>query len=248
MKLQFVLPFQTGKIFALLLTLFLELAFLSATWAAPVRETTPMPVADLKALEGSYQLTADKKLFIRITAQGDKLTLKESWTNKEISFNQKAELSFVATDNPDFTLDFTRDKTGAVNQVTAFKRDVWVKVKPGKEPVQPSPAAAAKSARTYETIFTAFQAAINSNADDKIRSFIQTYMDESVVTAYTMDNLIEQAKSLYQNMGEIQLDNTKPINTETGTATFKGKSQGNQFWMTFTLNPTGKITRFEMKE
>jgi hypothetical protein len=248
MQLNIALPFRSRKISASLLTLLLALTIFSSAWAAPVRETTPLPAADLKALEGSYQLTANKNLFIRITAQGEKLTLKESWTNKEITFNQKSELNFVATDNPDFTLDFVRDKTGAVNQVTAFKRDVWVRVKPGLEPAKPSPAAAAKLAKTYETIFTDFQAAINSNADEKIRSFVRTHMDESVVAHFTMDNLIEQAKSLYQNMGEIQLDTTKPINTETGTATFKGKSQGNLFWMVFTLNPAGKITYFEMKE
>ena len=248
MKFNLLLPFRNKKITTGLLAILLTLTVIPNLFAVPTWETTASPAADLKNLEGAYQLLGNKDLFIQITAQGDKIILKESWTNKEITFTQKSELNFAAAADPNFTLDFARDKTGAVNQVTAFKRDIWLKVKAPATPAKLSPAEAEKLGRTYKNLFTAFEEAINANATDKIQSFLQTYMDESVIAALTLDNLVARAKNLYQETGGIQLDTTKPINPETGTATFKGKSQGNLFQMSFSLSPAGKITNFGMKE
>ncbi|PSR56502.1 hypothetical protein AHMF7605_24900 [Adhaeribacter arboris] len=205
-------------------------------------------ILDLKIFEGSYQMLGNQNAFIKISAYGDQLTLKESWSNNEISFKQKTELSFVAVDHPDFTLDFTRDQNGAITQVVAFKRDVWIKVKPQATSAKLSPVETKKLMNAYQIIFTAFEEAINSNADEKIQGFLKTHMDESALAALTSENLIMRAKELYQNTGGIERVTQTPIDPLTGTATFKDKKQGNLFQMSFSLNSAGKIMNFGMKE
>lgn len=93
------------------------------------------------------------------------------WSNNEISFAQKTDLSFVSPDHPDFTLDFAQDKSRAITQVVAFKRDVWVKVKPKEAQVKLSLAKTEKLSKTYQIVFNAFQKAINSYSDEKYKAF-----------------------------------------------------------------------------
>lgn len=208
----------------------------------------PQAAADLQQFAGTYHLLGNQHLALEISPAGDGLTLKERWSNREISFRQKAALNFIATDHPDFTLDFARDKSGAIHLVTAFKKDLWVRANPNTAGNKPSASEAARLNQAYQKIFPDFQEAINANDTGKIQSFLTTYMDESLVAALTMERLISQAKGLYQKTGGITLDPARPIDPDTGAATFKGKNGGNSFQMSFTLNPAGKITNFGMQE
>ncbi|QMU27526.1 hypothetical protein [Adhaeribacter radiodurans] len=228
-------------------SLLLAFIFTFSLFLKPVK-TDARHSKEFKIFEGSYQLLGNQNAFIKISAYVDQLTLKESWSNNEISFKQKSELSFVSNDHPDFTLDFARDQNGTITQVVAFKKDVWIKMKPQAATVKLSPAEIKKLTNAYQTIFTAFVEAINSNSDEKIQSFLKTHMDESVLKTLTSENLIMRAKEMYQNTGGIERVTQSPIDVTTGTATFKDKKQGNLFQMNFSVNSAGKIINFGMKE
>ncbi|MDQ3292587.1 MAG: hypothetical protein M3Q05_14970, partial [Bacteroidota bacterium] len=189
------------KFFSFLFVLILSFTLFSEPILAHAFGLKELRIIDLKMFEGSYQLLGNQNAFIKITAYGDQLTLKESWSNNEISFKQTSELSFVATDHPDFTLDFARDQNKTITQVVAFKRDVWVKVKTEATTARLSPSETEKLKNIYQTIFTAFEEAINTNSDEKIKSFLTTYMEKSVLASLTIENLTMRAKELYQNTG-----------------------------------------------
>lgn len=244
----FLNPSLYGKKLALLCAFIIALSFRFDLFAHPATINKEHAGLDLKIFEGSYQMVGNQDLYLKITAYGTDLTLKELWSNREISFKQKSDLSFVATDNPDFTLDFSRDQSGTVNQVIAFKKDVWVKVKPKENKAKLSAAEADKLNKNYEVIFNAFQEAINGDSNAKIQLFLKTYMDEKTLATLTLADLTNRATELYQNTGGIERDTQQPINLETGTAIFKGKRNNNLLQMSVTLNPAGKIVNFGLKD
>jgi hypothetical protein len=45
-----------------------------------------------------------------------------------------------------------------------------------------------------------------AHATDKIQSFLSTYLDETLLSALTMENLILRAIEMYQKTGGIALD------------------------------------------
>jgi hypothetical protein len=94
-----------------------------------LEKTIQLTVAQLKAFEGKYQMKGDDgDNFLQITAANDHLVLKQLWDQREISFSPISPLDFF--DGPQtFPLKFTKDKDGAVTQVLAFNKDVWVRVK-----------------------------------------------------------------------------------------------------------------------
>jgi hypothetical protein len=88
-----------------------------------------LTVEQLKAFEGKYQAKGgDGDNFLQITAANDHLVLKQLWDEKEISFSPVSPLDFV-NEPQTFPLKFTKDKDGAVTQVLAFNKDLWLKVK-----------------------------------------------------------------------------------------------------------------------
>ncbi|QNF33791.1 hypothetical protein HUW51_14065 [Adhaeribacter swui] len=245
MKSSSSLRIQLNYAFSFTLAIILVLLFTPNRLMA---QSTNQNTTDLKQFAGTYQLLGKQDLALQISPAANGLTLKEMWSNREINFKQNAGLSFVAEEHPDFTLDFARDAGGTIHQVTAFKRDIWIRSNPGNSEKQRTAAETTRLNLAYQKIFLAFQEAINTNATDQIQNFMKTYLDESLLSAATMEGLIAKAKEMYQNTGGITLDPTKPINPETGTATFKSKKQGIPFQMNFTLNTAGKITNFGMQE
>jgi hypothetical protein len=248
MKTTTHLPGRTGRFGAFTLAIIFALLLPACLLAAQPRVPSHQAAEDLQPFAGTYHLLGNQHLALEISPAGDKLTLKERWSNREITFRQMAALNFVATDHPDFTLEFARDKNGAIRQVTAFKKDIWVRADPKGAEKKLSAAEGARLNEAYQKIFPAFQEAVNGNDSDKIQSFLSTYMDETLVAALTMERLVDQAKGMYQKTGGIVLDPGRAINPETGTATFKSKNGENPFQMSFTLNPAGKITNFGMQE
>ncbi|MGV3589499.1 MAG: hypothetical protein ACO1OF_21000 [Adhaeribacter sp.] len=248
MKTIIYLPHRTSNYVPFTLAIILALLLPISLLATKPQKIISQPAADLKQFEGTYQLLGNQNLKLQISAAGTGLTLKEMWSNREISFQQKADLNFVAAEHPEFTLNFAQDKSGTINQVTAFKRDIWIKANPNAAEKKLSAAETARLNQSYQKIFPAFQEAINANATDKIQSFLKTYLDESLISALTLEKLTVQAKEMYQKTGGIMLDTTKPINPETGAASFKSKNQAVSFLMSFTLNPAGKITNFGLQE
>ena len=83
----------------------------------------------LKTFEGKYKMNGgDEDDSLQITAKGNKLILKQLWDGREIVFAPESALEFFCKDQA-FPLKFSKGQDGAVTQVLAFNKDVWLKVK-----------------------------------------------------------------------------------------------------------------------
>jgi hypothetical protein len=83
----------------------------------------------LKQFEGLFQLQNDATRFIQFSVKDNNLVLKQGWDGETRSFVPESAMDFFVKDFPLFTLNFSKDKVGNINQVVAFKKDVWIKVK-----------------------------------------------------------------------------------------------------------------------
>ncbi|GGA97820.1 hypothetical protein [Puia dinghuensis] len=88
-------------------------------------DTTIHP-QDLKAYEGYYRFSGDTNSCLHITATEKGLVLEQEWDGKQISFAPKSALEFVNEDG-DFPLKFTKENSGAITQVLAFNKDLWIR-------------------------------------------------------------------------------------------------------------------------
>jgi hypothetical protein len=82
---------------------------------------------DLKKLEGYYKLQPLKRAVIQISSTGNKLVLKQLWDGKQMDFAAAGPLDYFVKSTPAFTLKFTGDNEGQINQVLAFGKDIWFK-------------------------------------------------------------------------------------------------------------------------
>jgi hypothetical protein len=80
----------------------------------------------LNIFNGRYISPHNKAIYLQITATDGHLVLKQSWDGEEISFDKKGDLDFY-NDEHSFPLKFTKSGTGAITQVLAFDRDLWIK-------------------------------------------------------------------------------------------------------------------------
>lgn len=108
---------------------------IAATAARPIAGTAnvaPGSMTDtilspevLKSFEGYYQMDDN---WLHITAAANGLVLEQMWDNQKISFAPRTSVEFV-NDDGNFPLKFTKAPDGAITQVLAFDRDLWVKMK-----------------------------------------------------------------------------------------------------------------------
>lgn len=80
----------------------------------------------LKIFNGRYISPSNKAVYLQITVTNGHLVLKQSWDGEEVSFDQKGDLEFYNEDHS-FPLKFTKNNAGAITQLLAFDRDLWVK-------------------------------------------------------------------------------------------------------------------------
>lgn len=108
------------------------LAFGKDVWVRSNNYHPPVEIKlsaqDLKKFVGKYEAKTKKGTFIQFTTTDGGLLLTQSWDKKQIDFAATSPLAFFAKSAPGFTLQFTSDKPGSVNQVLAFGTDVWDKV------------------------------------------------------------------------------------------------------------------------
>jgi hypothetical protein len=88
------------------------------------KDTTISP-GDLKPFEGYYKMD-DAYIHISVSANG--LVLEQMWDSRKIVFSPRSGLEFV-NDEGNFPLKFTKAPDGAITQVLAFDRDLWLKTK-----------------------------------------------------------------------------------------------------------------------
>jgi hypothetical protein len=83
---------------------------------------------DFKQFEGYYKFQFEKgqDSYIHITATEKGLLLKQIWDGKEIGFTPLSSLEFKNEDGS-FNLKFTKGGNGAITQVLAMDRDLWIK-------------------------------------------------------------------------------------------------------------------------
>ncbi|MBS1935898.1 MAG: hypothetical protein JST96_18005 [Bacteroidetes bacterium] len=113
----------------------------------------------LKQFEGLYQLRDDGSRFIQFFVKGKELILKQEWDGEQRSFVAESNMDFFIKDFPLFTLNFSKDKDGNIGQVTAFKRDVWIKTK--------KPSLTAAQLKSYEGKYQS-----NDDPDNLIQLFV----------------------------------------------------------------------------
>lgn len=89
-----------------------------------VKKIVDLSENELKAFEGFYRATEGNN-YIRFRVKERQLALTQLWDGREILFSPESGLDFFCKDFP-FPLKFTR-KDGAITEVLAFDRDVWVK-------------------------------------------------------------------------------------------------------------------------
>ncbi|WP_207427425.1 serine hydrolase [Pedobacter sp. SYSU D00535] len=200
----------------------------------------------LKQFEGTYQLTNNKAMFLKIIANGDQLILKQGWDNKEIAFRQSSPLSFLASQDSTFPLDFEKDEKGVIVKVTAFKRDVWEKTRLQEE--RPSPAEVERLKESYEVMFENLSKAVNSDSPATIEALVRSNVDTSILKMVPTNELVMQVRRLYRHTGGIDAPVPKSFSTERGEMTFKARDFGNNYAVNLALSSSGKILHFGFRE
>jgi len=168
---------------------------------------------NVKAFEGYYQFVGDKNAFLKITAKGDSLILKQLWDNKEFPFHQTAALEFYC-DAESFPLKF-KDSAGSITQVLAFNKDVWNKVKDYKPAVH-------KEIKLTPSELSAFEGDYKMQGGDE---------DDVLQISYKGDNLI--LKQLWDGQ-EISF---KP------ESSLDFYCEDKSFPLKFTKDESGKVTQ-----
>lgn len=107
------------------------LAGIQTLQAQEVKKQAAPAAQSLKAFEGKYkfQFEPGTDSFIHITAQQDRIVLKETWGEaREITLLPESDMAFN-TKEKTFPLHFIKDKNGSITHLMAFERDLWTKVK-----------------------------------------------------------------------------------------------------------------------
>jgi hypothetical protein len=96
-----------------------------------LQKIVQLDASQLKACEGKYQLKGgdgDADDFLRITAAGDHLMLKQLPDKQEVNMWPVAALDFF-DDKQTLQITFVKDSKGAVTSFRANHKDTWVKLK-----------------------------------------------------------------------------------------------------------------------
>jgi hypothetical protein len=98
-------------------------------YTPPGHKEIQLTPTELSAFEGKYKLEGgDSDAVLQISYKGNNLILKQHWDGQEISFKPESQVDFY-NDEKSFPLKFSKNGQGAVTQVLAFNRDVWIKVR-----------------------------------------------------------------------------------------------------------------------
>lgn len=98
-------------------------------YQAEMQRIIKLPPERLKAFDGKYKLQGgNEDAFLTITAAADHLVLTQLWDQQQIVLWPVSALEFF-NDKQNFPVKFVPDANGAVNQITIFGRDQWMRVK-----------------------------------------------------------------------------------------------------------------------
>lgn len=91
-------------------------------------QTPEFTALQLRSFEGKYQMKDDKDNLIHITVKDGKLAIQQLWDGKEIVVASVGPLFFYS-DAQSYSVSFSKDKDGAINQVVLLDTDLFEKVK-----------------------------------------------------------------------------------------------------------------------
>jgi hypothetical protein len=98
-----------------------------ASYMPVVNKEVQLGEKKLKSFEGFYNLSTNQKAYLRMTAKGNNIVVKEMWSGKEIVIAPASDLEFFGKDMR-YPVKFTKDDKGAVTEALIFERDKWLKV------------------------------------------------------------------------------------------------------------------------
>jgi len=91
-----------------------------------VKKEVKLQPAQLKALEGKYQIIAGDKLTIKTEKEG--IVLTQLWDNVAVHLVPSSATEFFSKENG-MPLVFTLDQNGVATEVLAYEKDHWTKIK-----------------------------------------------------------------------------------------------------------------------
>ncbi|OQP57286.1 hypothetical protein A3860_12085 [Niastella vici] len=93
---------------------------------AVMKKEVKLQPAQLKALEGKYQIIAGDKLTIKAEKEG--IVLTQLWDNVAVHLVPSSATEFFSKENG-MPLVFTLDQNGVATEVLAYEKDRWTKIK-----------------------------------------------------------------------------------------------------------------------
>jgi hypothetical protein len=90
----------------------------------------------LKALEGIYQNSANKAVYVQVIAKQSKLIVKQLWNNKESNMLAQSDVSFLVHVGYLRIVKFTKDDDGMATKFTTLNKVEWNKVESYQAPVE----------------------------------------------------------------------------------------------------------------
>jgi hypothetical protein len=93
--------------------------------AAVIKKEVKLEPAQLKGLEGEYQMEGGNKISIKAESGG--LVLKQLWDNEVIHLVPASPTEFFSKENG-MPLVFKTDKNGVATEFIAFEKDHWTKI------------------------------------------------------------------------------------------------------------------------
>lgn len=93
---------------------------------AVMKKEVKLQPAQLKALEGKYQIISGDKL--TITAEKEGIVLTQLWDNVSVHLVPSSATEFFSKENG-MPLVFTLDNNGVATEVLAYEKDRWTKIK-----------------------------------------------------------------------------------------------------------------------
>ncbi|MFC6103606.1 serine hydrolase domain-containing protein [Olivibacter domesticus] len=200
-------------------------------------------------MTGYYKHEQLNDMYIQILVEGNQLKLIQQWDFKEILFNQQSSFEFINTEE-NFPLIFSKNKTGEIDQFSAFGRDLWIRdhnYKP-ENPRNLSPSEAKALQALMDSKAEKLIKLINSHSNDSIKAFLKEHCSVSF-QQYHSDYFRNRIHMAYRFTGELNIcKNTRFIH-KAALADYqaKGKIFNNAFEFNIKLDKDNKIKLFNSR-
>jgi hypothetical protein len=124
----------------------------------PAESKAPVKLGEeqWKAVEGIFQSSDNKEMYVQFTQNENVLLAKLLWNNNEIHLTPESELTFVskeAEEGRPIHITFSKDATGTVNQVNVANNGVWNRTRDYKPVVKKEMAHTPDQLQPFEGLY-----------------------------------------------------------------------------------------------